>query len=417
MATCDNDEYLSITRSRGIRSTQKNLQNLFSNGASNSFRSASLLGINKSNGLQPYGPTKSQTPNFLLNLYPSELNQEDAVMKPKTNGTQYELFPTEEKEVDNFSFPSFTPQDLSFAILYICVNASPEDLWKSSKRFFDGCENTDTETHSKARVTFGNYYRNHEHCSFLAAFGQTEDGKRGVVELRRMNGDAFVLMELFRKMKHYLIAEEGLDLLEEEDDSEDLSESVSSDSEGGDDEYEGVEFGNCEIEFAYDPGLLYMMLYDFAESDFETKEHTMSILASASELEDNRKLMMESKWLSKIKQLIFNQLECGKDHTNAALTRSTCVFLKNMIEVMEIDDDTLFSIVNALSKAMAEWCPGKKDDELYIGCLQSSRQVFIEADHIFQKITENSRFCLEDIEKIMHELEMENKVLMNFKQL
>jgi len=158
-----------------------------------------------------------------------------------------------------------------------------------------------------------------------------------------------------------------------------------------------IEENGCEIEFQYDPEFFNMMINDFETTYLENKNYTMSIFACASESKENREFMLNGKWLEKIKNLICKQLENGKDLGDATLTRNTCVFLKNLLEDMEIDRETLVCVV----KAMSEWCPGQKDCGRQIGYLNSSRQVMVEADQIFAKIIENSIFSNEDIEEIL----------------
>lgn len=299
-------------------------------------------------------------------------------------------------------FPSYTLKDLTLSILYVCTISSPKDVWEALRRFFEEKESMDTETHSASKVIYGNYYQNPQDCSFLVSVGKMEDTEHSVVDLRRLNGDAFLVTQLFESMKTHLSEEEEIALVE--DNSEDLSESDSENFEEEDNTTKKnkiVDFENSEVEFEYDPDLLELMIKEFEKSKleavFENKSSTMSLLAYASDKEQNRKFMMGEKWLGRIKKLVRAELDSGSD---AALTRNTCVFLKNMVEDMEIDNETLKCVI----KTMAKWCPGQEaSGEVNIGCLQSSRQVLVEVDEIFQNISENSPFSDEQIEKIMNE--------------
>lgn len=304
----------------------------------------------------------------------------------------------------NEDFPTFTLKDLTLSILYVCTISTPKEVWDALRRFFEEKESMDTETNHASKVIYGNYYQNPQDCSFLVSVGKMEDSEHSVVDLRRLNGDAFLATQLFEAMKIHLSEEEEIALVE--DNSEDLSESDSENFEEEDNTTKKnkiIDFENAEVEFEYDPDLLELMIKEFEKSKleavFENKRATMSMLAYASDKEQNRKFMMGEKWLERIKKLVRAELGPGEKVSDAALTRNTCVFLKNMVEDMEIDLETLKCVI----KTMAKWCPGQKDSGSHIGCLQSSRQVLVEVDEIFQNISENSPFDDDEIEKIVKE--------------
>lgn len=300
---------------------------------------------------------------------------------------------------DDFQFSTFTFGELKLCVLHLCTNASAESLWNAVERFFDESPCVDTEVHSQSKVIYGNYYQNPQNCSFLAEVGELEDGEQRVLSVRRLGGDAFALTGLFEKLKTYLESED----FDFEEDENSESEVDSDDEEyfekleENDEILDDFEEDTCEIDFQYDPELLNMMINDFETSYLDNKNYTMSIFAHASESKQNRDFMLKGQWLEKIKKLICKQLENGKDFGDATLTRNTCVFLKNLLEDMEIDRETLVCVV----KAMSEWCPGQKDCGRQIGYLHSSRQVMVEADQIFAKIVENSIFSDEDVEEII----------------
>lgn len=316
---------------------------------------------------------------------------------PQKNIFQNKIYTKDE------AFPTYTSQDLSFSLQHCCTIVPAEELWDGVTNFFDQSQFTDTETNSESKVIFGNYYKTPEDCTFLATVAKLEEGERSVVDIRRLKGNAFILTELVENMKDYLREVEDITILD--DDDEDFSDDDSEEfleENNNKNEIEGYElpnFEDCILEFEYDPELLHMMIDDFEKTHLENKNYSMSMLAHTSERKQNRELMLEGQWLEKVKKLVFNQLKSGKDLSDATLTRNTCVFLKNLVEDMEVDVECL----NFVVKAMAEWCPGNEDSGRYIGCLQSSHQAMVEIDQIFAKIIKSGSFSEEFIANIIKE--------------
>jgi hypothetical protein len=241
-------------------------------------------------------------------------------------------------------------------------------------------------------------YKTPEHSTFLACVGVLEESEQSVFELRGLNGDSFVLAELWQEMKIYFAREKDFVLLNEEMEDEDDSEDESEDRHVA---VTGLtpELKENIIQLECDADLMRVMVDEFEGNYLENKNHHMSTLAHASSSKKNTVYMSNENWGEKILNLIFRQLESDKDKNDARLIRNTCVLLKNLLGDMEIVPETLERIVNALTKVMVEWCPKADKEKNIAGLLRSSQQVFVEADQIFVKLT--STCGVEDITAII----------------
>lgn len=306
---------------------------------------------------------------------------------------------TSEAKVDEF--PTLSLFHLTFSLLQCTTSDPTTNLWEAVQMFFDERESVDVETNSDAKVLFGNFYQTPRDCSFLVSVAKVENSEQSIVDVTRLNGDAFLLHGLFEEMKDHL--REMVFLTEEDDDEDSDSE---DEEEMGEYEFgfeteeevkESLDFEDNILQFENDKGLLYMMLNNFDSVHLDEKNYHMSLLAHSSQREDNKCLMLEGESAQKVKDLVCNTLQTPKDSSNATLIRNTLVFLNNLVGHLKLDDDILIAVV----KAMGDWCPGHEDNGQVIGYLQSSRQVMIEIDEILSKVMENNEISHEDVTKIV----------------
>jgi len=304
--------------------------------------------------------------------------------------------------VESAWFPSYTQIDLS--TLYLFSSVAPLVLWNELRQFFEHTPQVDPEVNEESRVVFGNFYDTPQDCSFLASVAQMKDSDESVLDLRRLDGDAFLLNEFFKILKNHLVEKEFVKPDEDDDDEDLFGDGDDEDFfafDDGDDGEMGLELPFLDphktmMEFEYDPEMLHMMVSDFKDTHLEEKNYFMSMLSHNAVREENRKLMLDENMHSQVKELIENQLKEKKDGSSASLMRNTCLFLKNLTCDMEIDDET----VKAASEAMGEWCPGR-DAGCSIGNLQGSRQSMIELSEFFQHLIEGGKYSEENILKIM----------------
>jgi len=312
---------------------------------------------------------------------------------------------TMRKEIKTESvFPSYTQIDLS--TLYLFSSDAPLVLWNELKEFFECTPNVDPEVNEQSRVVYGNFYDTPQNCSFLASVAQMKDSDESVLDLRRLDGDAFLLNDFFKILKNYLAERELVKPGDDDEDDidffgdEDDDDIFAFDDEDGE---MGLELPSLDpfktmMEFEYDPDMLHMMVSDFKDTHLEEKNYFMSMLCHNAVREENRKLMLNEQMHGQVKELIENQLkEKNTDFGgSAALMRNTCLFLKNLTCDMEIDDE----MVKAVSEAMGEWCP-RNDAGCNIGNLQGSRQSMIELAEFFQQLIDGAKYSEGDILDIM----------------
>lgn len=310
-------------------------------------------------------------------------------------------------------FPSYSQADLS--TLHLFCSVAPVVVFSQLKQFFEDTPNVDPEVNEDQKVVFGNYYAREspQICSFLASVGKMKDSTESVLDVRRLDGDAFLLNDFFKMLKNHLVEKELAkpDIFDDDDEEDDEDDLWGDDDEDDDLAFDdGEEEMRLEIpsldphkimmEFEYDPEMLYMMISDFKDTHLEEKNYFMSMLSHNAVRAENRNLMLDEKMHDQVKELIEIQLKTPKkDCASASLTRNTCVFLKNLTTDMEVDDVT----VKAASQAIGEWCPGRKDDGSAIGELQGSRQCMIEISEVFQYLIDGGKYSEETILNILSE--------------
>lgn len=341
--------------------------------------------------------------DFVLVAQPSKVNKDD-----KQISTEKAFFPVFSED---------------FASLYCFASVAPLVLWTHLKQFFEDTPHVDPEVNEEARVVFGNFYQTPQKCSFLASVAQTKDSNESVLDVRRLEGDAFLLNDFFKILQKHLVDldlvtakdEDDDDIFGDEDDDDDYEDLFMSD---GEEDGFGLELPDLDphqtmMEFEYDPDMLYSMITDFKDTHMEEKNYFMSMLSHNAMRPENRNLMLDEKMHGQIKELIETQLKEKKDYSNASLTRNTCLLLKNLACEMEVDNET----VKAATEAMGEWCPGKnagrvrdklpfiKNDERFfnIGELQGSRQSMIEISEFFSHLIEHKQFSELDLLTIMRD--------------
>lgn len=294
------------------------------------------------------------------------------------------------------------------------------------KEFFDEAQNVDPEANEEAKVVSGNFYKNTQDCSFLASVASLASGEeeenRSVVDVRRIQGDAFALNDFFKVLRKHLIeadlVEPEDELMGDDDDDmmEDYSDLFMSEDEGEDDFGDklnndlalptSLDPFNHMMDFSYDPDMLYMMIEDFKDTHQEEKQYYMSMLSHNAQLETNRQLILQEERHSQVKELIEHQLGLARDRSSASLTRNTCVFLKNLACDLKIDE----AIVKAALEAMGEWCPGSRtqnvseeEEDSVIGELSGSRQSMIEICQFFQQVLKFGKYTKENLVETMQD--------------
>merc|ERR1711879_21482 len=240
----------------------------------------------------------------------------------------------------------------------------------------------DSEVNEAAKVVYGNFYQQSQKCSFAATVAKM--GDNCVVDVRRMYGDAFLLKTYFDLLKKFLIERELVENDKEDNDEDDGYASMSyddlfaSDDDGDDDDdlnlvLPDLDPHNTMMEFEYDTKFLHMMINGFTDTHMEEQSYFMGLLAYNAGRQMNRTLMLDEKVKDQMKNLLQEQLQKKKDYSNASITRDTSVLLKNLACDMEIDTE----LIQAASKAVGEWCPGKNSGRR-IGELQGSRQALFK---------------------------------------
>merc|ERR1711879_614702 len=218
----------------------------------------------------------------------------------------------------------------------------------------------DSEVNEAAKVVYGNFYQQSQKCSFAATVAKM--GDNCVVDVRRMYGDAFLLKTYFDLLKKFLIERELVENDKEDNDDDDLNLVLPD-----------LDPHNTMMEFEYDTKFLHMMINGFTDTHMEEQSYFMGLLAYNAGRQMNRTLMLDEKVKDQMKNLLQEQLQKKKDYSNASITRDTSVLLKNLACDMEIDTE----LIQAASKAVGEWCPGKNSGRR-IGELQGSRQALFK---------------------------------------
>ena len=140
---------------------------------------------------------------------------------------------------------------------------------------------------------------------------QQQNTETKIVQLRRLQGDAFLLETFFKRLKEDLEKAGHCAAEDMEEDFDDLDELFESDS--------GIELSNY-LNLSFDPEIVTMWCMELAGQHFENIVQVLLLLAYNAENAANLEIFLQQK--QQIVEALFGLLKCKENCTSLPVARS-----------------------------------------------------------------------------------------------
>jgi len=265
----------------------------------------------------------------------------------------------QEKPSEPGKLPQLRKQELSLMNCELANGNDPAETWQSVQDVVEKMQSTDPLFLADQKLAIGNFYQSGNFCEFHVGLFQSVETQKHLLDFKRMSGDGFVMDSFFRTVRNS-IKVENPDLLSMEcdtdgGDTEDLV--VFDDYSDSDDENESDDDSMAQflqiggpLNLKYDPNLVNTWIEDVETRHIEDRNHRMGLMAHNAQTPENRAIIIEQggQRLQALIRTIFS------DNNNAALCRNTSVLLREMSKVVDLGED----MINCIFEALVFWVPG-----------------------------------------------------------